>query len=206
MPKLQCPKCKQPIELKSMPADNKVKCGSCSSEFALKAPAKASSTSSSASKPAAASSAAKTGSSTPNPTAKTTASASQTTTKPAASAKPSAAPAATTDPNDPFAALDLNSLGKPKRVDLGVAPIPASVNESPIGNNAPWLAENKPAYKPLSEQEAAAMASGNPYQAADGTASPAPKKSNLGINIFVIVVLVLMAGGSLTAAIIVAMK
>ncbi len=203
MPKLQCPKCKQPIEIKSLPADNKVKCGSCSAEFALKAPAKAGvSTSGSgsgssgqpASKPAQSAAAAK-----PPVDSKKASS------KPSV-AKPSQT-AATADPNDPFAALDLNTIGKSKRVDFGVAPVPAGVSESPVGNNAPWLAENKPAYKPLSETEAAAMASGNPYQAAaDGSVARAPKKSNLGLNIFVIVVLVAMAGGSLAAAIMVAMR
>ncbi|MFO0943549.1 MAG: hypothetical protein U0930_22665 [Pirellulales bacterium] len=183
MPKLQCPKCKQPIEIKAVPADNKVKCGSCSAEFTLKSPAKtgAATASASSSKPGAASGpakpssansgAAKAGAAKPV-SATSAAPAKQTATKPTIAAQ---ANAAAVDPNDPFAAIDLNNIGKAKRVDFGVAPIPTGVAESPIGNNAPWLAENKPAYKPLSEQEAAAMAAGNPYQAAEATATAKPR-------------------------------
>ncbi len=209
MPTLQCPKCKQPIEIKSMPADNRVKCGSCSAEFSLKAPAKPAGQAKSDSTKVSSEKTEKSKSQAAN-SAKPTA-AKPTSSKPT-SAKPATASAgksstSTAEADDPFAAIDLNSLGKSKRVDLGVAPVQTGAMESPSGGMAPWLPGNAPAYVPIQQTDAtAASKSGaNPgNQAAKLT--PAAKKSNLGVTIAVITVLVMMAGGSIVAAIIVASK
>ncbi len=215
MPTLQCPKCKQPIEIKSMPADNRVKCGSCSAEFSLKAPAKpagqaksdsakVSSEKAEKSKTPAASSAKPT---TAKPTSSKPTSAKPASTKPAtASAGKSSTSSATAEADDPFAAIDLNSLGKSKRVDLGVAPVQAGAMESPSGGMAPWLPGNAPAYVPISQADAAAASKGGKAGNATAKITPAAKKSNLGVTIAVIAVLVMMAGGSIVAAIIVASK
>lgn len=216
MPKLQCPKCKQPIEISALPADNRVKCGSCSAEFTLKAsaPKAAQATASSAAsgKPAAAATAKVTAGS-PNTTATTSS-------KPAATAKPTtqagspSKPKATganqgnsnqvSEADDPFSSLDIESLGKSKRVDLGVAPISSGMSESPQGDRAPWLPGNAISYRPLTEAEAAALQSG--VKQTEGGAPLPPPKSNKTMTIAVIAVLVLMAGGSIVAAMIVALK
>lgn len=203
MPKLQCPKCKQPIEIKSLPADNRVKCGSCSAEFALKSKESAAKpTPTAAAKVATVSSKPANPATSTKPAGSTTSAAA---TKSAPASKASATSTAAVDPNDPFANLDLNTLGKPKRVDLGVAPIPTGVAESPTADKAPWLAGNQPAYAPLSEAEAQALA--NPYQADKPKKTrPTPKKMSLGTTIAVISILVLMAGGSIVAAVIVASR
>lgn len=213
-----------------MPADNRVKCGSCSAEFSLKAPAKPSGQSKSDAAKVSSEKTEKSKSSAPgsakptssNPTASKPTSAKPTSTnppsaKPAAS-KPSAKPAtvsagkssassATAEADDPFAAIDLNSLGKSKRVDLGVAPVQTGAMESPSGGMAPWLPGNAPAYVPIPQAEAAAASKGG-GKAGNEVAriAPAAKKSNLGVTIAVIAVLVMMAGGSIVAAIIVASK
>jgi hypothetical protein len=194
MPKLQCPKCKHPIELKSMPADNRVRCANCKAEFSLKAPAP---------KQAAASGAAAGVAVSAKPT-QPVATSQAAASKASTAARPATRPV---DPNDPFASIDLNSLGKGNRVDLGVAPIATGVVESPQSNMAPWLPGNSAAYVPLTEEEAAALtqsAGKGGSKASLSTPSPVVRpKSNMGITIAVASLLVLMAGGAIVAAVVV---
>lgn len=109
------------------------------------------------------------------------------------------------DPNDPFASIDLNNLGRARRVDLGVAPMPTGPIESPTGNMAPWLPGNAPVYVPISPDQAEAMASGS-KQFDNAVTVVAPKKSNAKVMILVGTVLLMMAGGSIVAAVMVAGK
>jgi hypothetical protein len=180
MPKLTCPKCKQPIELKAVPADYKVKCGSCSAQFTLKAPAAAGNTA----RPAPAATTAKTSSGA------------------AASAK-----ARPVDPNDPFASIDLNTLGKGNRVDFGVAPVASGVAESPVGGSAPWLPGNSAAYVPLTEEEAANLTANAGKPGSKSVASmptkTAPKKSAInGVTIAVGSLVALMVIGVFVIAVV----
>lgn len=78
--------------------------------------------------------------------------------------------------------------------------------ESPSGGMAPWLPGNAPAYVPISQKDTTAGSKGGMAGNEDAKITPAAKKSNLGVTIAVIAVLVMMAGGSIVAAIIVASK
>lgn len=200
-----------------MPADNRVKCGSCSAEFSLKAPAKPTVQAKSDSAKVSSVKAEKSKSppaiaakpTTTKPTASKPTSSKPASTKPASTSagKTSTSSAATAEADDPFAAIDLNSLGKSKRVDLGVAPVQTGAMESPSGGMAPWLPGNAPAYVPIPQSEATPASKGGGKAGKEAAKiSPAAKKSNLGVTIAVIAVLVMMAGGSIVAAIIVASK